>query len=344
MNRSLGKEWASTEPHHAAQRLDVESTKIDFHFLRKWTSDVDRLEAMTMLLAAIEKGSFSAAAREMNVPVPTLTRRVTDLEEQLGTRLLTRTTRKLVLTDAGVAYAATARQILDLVAEQEREATGEFTIPRGELTIATPVLLGRLYVLPEILNFLDEFPEIDVTLTQSNRNVDLVEAHVDVAVRIGRLPDSSLIATRIGAFRPVVCASPALLAKRGTPHSPADLAEMPCVVFNGPMLSPDWNFRCPDTGRLVTIPISPRLQVSSPDAAVDAAIRGLGFTHLLHYHVAEAIDAGKLEIVLAPFELDPVPIQLVHVSRNMMPLKLRRFLDFVTPRLRESLSRFAKPA
>nr|WP_198039251.1 LysR family transcriptional regulator [Paraburkholderia sp. SOS3] len=303
---------------------------------------MDRLEAMTMLLAAIEKGSFSAAAREMNVPVPTLTRRVTDLEEQLGTRLLTRTTRKLALTDAGVAYAATARQILDLVAEQEREATGEFTVPRGALTIATPVLLGRLYVLPQILDFLVEFPEIDVTLTQSNRNVDLVEAHIDVAVRIGRLPDSSLIATRIGAFRPVVCASPALLAKRGVPHAPADLADMPCVVFNGPMLSPDWNFRCPDTGRLVTVPISPRLQVSSPDAAVDAAIRGLGFTQLLHYHVAEAIDAGKLEIVLDSFELDPVPIQMVHVSRNLMPLKLRRFLDFVTPRLRESLSRFAR--
>ncbi|MEK6290733.1 MAG: LysR substrate-binding domain-containing protein [Paraburkholderia tropica] len=204
------------------------------------------------------------------------------------------------------------------------------------------MLLGRLYVLPQILDFLDEFPEIDVTLTQSNRNVDLVEAHVDVAVRIGRLPDSSLIATRIGAFRPVVCASPALLEKRGIPGTPADLADMPCVRFNGPMFSPDWSFRCPDTGRLVILPISPRLQVSSPDAAVDAAIRGLGFTQLLHYHVAEAVDAGKLEIVLDSFELDPVPIQLVHVSRNMMPLKLRRFLDFVTPRFRESLSRFAR--
>ncbi|MDC6127463.1 LysR substrate-binding domain-containing protein [Burkholderia gladioli] len=204
------------------------------------------------------------------------------------------------------------------------------------------MLLGRLYVLPQILDFLDEFPEIDVTLTQSNRNVDLVEAHVDVAVRIGRLPDSSLIATRIGAFRPVVCASPALLEKRGIPGTPADLADMPCVRFNGPMFSPDWSFRCPDTGRLAILPISPRLQVSSPDAAVDAAIRGLGFTQLLHYHVAEAVDAGKLEIVLDSFELDPVPIQLVHVSRNMIPLKLRRFLDFVTPRFRKSLSRFAR--
>lgn len=344
MNKSFGNESLSRMPHHAVQRIDVESTKIDFDFLKKWTSDVDRLEAMTMLLAAIQKGSFSAAAREMNVPVPTLTRRVTDLEEQLGTRLLTRTTRKLALTDAGVAYATTARQILELVAEQEREATGEFTAPRGELTITTPVLLGRLYVLPEIMDFLDLFPEIDVTLTQSDRNVDLVDAHVDLAVRIGRLPDSSMIATRIGAFRPVVCASPALLAERGVPRMPADLAELPCVVFNGPMLSPDWTFRCPDTERLVTIPIAPRLRVSSPDSAAAAAVRGLGFTQLLHYHVAEAIEAGKLEIVLEAFEFDPVPIQLVHVSRNMMPLKLRRFLDFVTPRLRESLSRFAKPS
>jgi DNA-binding transcriptional LysR family regulator len=333
-----------TQPNLAVRRFNFESIKIGYHLLVKRINKVDRLEAMTMLLAAIEQGSFSAAAREMSVPVPTLTRKVTDLEEQLGTRLVTRTTRKLALTDAGVAYTAMAKRILDLVADQDREATGEFTVPRGDLTIATPVLLGRLYVLPQILDFLAEFPEIDVTLTQSNRNVDLVEAHVDVAVRIGKLPDSSLIATRIGAFRPVVCASPALLAKRGTPQKPADLAEMPTVVFNGPMLSPDWSFRCPDTGQLLAIPISPRLQVSSPDAAVDAVVRGLGFTQLLHYHIAEAIDAGELEIVLDSFELDPVPIQLVHVSRNMMPLKLRRFLDFVTPRMRESLSRFTKPA
>ncbi|WP_186215764.1 LysR family transcriptional regulator [Burkholderia gladioli] len=305
---------------------------------------MDRLEAMAMLLATIETGSFSAAGRMMNVPVATLTRKVTDLEEQLGTRLLMRTTRKLSLTDAGLAYAVTARQILDLVSEQEREATGEFTAPRGELAITTPVRLGRLYVLPEIMNFLALFPEIDVKLTQSDRNVDLVDTYVDVAVRIGRLPDSNMIATRIGAFRTVVCASPALLRERGVPRTPAELARLPCVMYNGPMLSPDWTFRYPDTGLLVTVPISPRLQVSSADSAVDAAVRGFGFTQLLHYHVAEAIDAGELEIILDAFEVDPVPIQLVHVFRSVMPLKLRRFLDFVTPRLRESFSRFTKSA
>lgn len=291
-----------------------------------------------MLLAAVEKGSLSAAARELNTPIPTLTRKVSELEAQLGTRLLMRTTRRLTLTDAGAAYVTAARQILDLVEEQEREAAGEFTVPRGELVVATPVLFGRVHVLPRIVEFLALFPDINVTVLQSDRNVDLIDSRIDVAVRIGRLPDSNMIATRLGAFRVVACASPAFLAGQGVPRQPDDLAGMPSVVFAGPMLSPTWRFRLPDCHEPITVTVKPRLQLSTPDAAAEAAIHGVGVTQLLHCHVAEAVESGKLRVVLEEYEVDPVPVHLIHASRNLMPLKLRRFIDFMVPRLRESLN------
>ncbi|MGG1948936.1 LysR substrate-binding domain-containing protein [Trinickia sp. NRRL B-1857] len=295
---------------------------------------------MAMLIAAVDKGSLSAAARDLNVPVPTLTRKVGDLEAQLGTKLLTRTTRKLTLTDTGFAYVAAARRILDLVQEQEREAAGEFTAPRGDLVVASSNLFGRTHVLPLIADFIALFPEINVKLMQSDRNVDLVDDRVDLAVRLGALPDSGMIATRVGSFRVVVCASPAFIAGHRVPQHPSELLKMPCVMFNGPMLSPEWSFKAPATGERLVVPVTPRLQVSTPDSAVDAATRGVGFTQLLHYHVAHEVDEGRLQIVLPEFEVERVPIHLVHVSRNLMPLKLRCFIDFVAPRLRESLARF----
>jgi DNA-binding transcriptional LysR family regulator len=302
--------------------------------------NVDRLEAMEMLIAAVDNGSLSAAARDLNVPVPTLTRKVSELEEQLKTKLLIRTTRKLTLTDTGTVYVSAARRILDLVKEQESEAAGEFTVPRGELVVTASNLFGRQHVMPLIIDFIALYPEINVTLVQSDRNVDLVDDRVDLAVRLGRLPDSGMIATRVGAFRVVVCGSPALLATHGVPTHPSELLDLPSVMFNGPMLSPDWRFADPNTGERLIVPVRPRLQVSAPDAATEAAVRGVGFTQLLHYHVADRIDDGKLQIVLPEFEVESVPIHLVHVSRNLMPLKLRRFIDFIAPRLRESLLRF----
>jgi DNA-binding transcriptional LysR family regulator len=307
----------------------------------EWISDVDRFEAMTMLLNAVDRGSLSAAAREMNVPVTTLTRRVAELEELLGTRLLIRTTRKITLTDAGTAYVATARRILDQVHEQEREAKGEFTAPRGELVIATPVQFGRIHVLPVLNEFLSLFPEISVRLLQSDRNVDLVDAHADVAVRIGELADSSMIATRVGSLRPMVCASPAFLQKYGVPREPDALTKVPSVVFNSPYLAP-WRFRQPQTDKIITVPVDARLQVLAPDAAADAAIAGLGATLLLEHDVAQAIKAGLLEVILTEFEIEPVPVHMIHVSRSLMPVKLRRFIDFAVPRLRDSLADFGK--
>lgn len=303
---------------------------------------MDRLEAMQMLVTAVDGGSLSAAARELKIPVSTLTRKVADLEELLGTRLLIRTTRKLTLTDAGTAYVAAARRILELVREQEHEATGEFSTARGELVVTAPVQLGRLHVLPVINQFLAQYPDITVRLLLSDRNVDLIDAHADLAVRIGELPDSNMIATRIGSLRPVVCASPRFLARIAPPVEPDELVKHACVVFNSPYLSP-WRFRLPSTDKVYMLEVKPRLEVTSPDAAVSAAADDAGITFVFEHDADEALRSGQLEILLPQFEIEPVPVHLVHVSRNLMAIKLRRFIDFAAPKLRESLSRFGKP-
>jgi DNA-binding transcriptional LysR family regulator len=196
-------------------------------------------------------------------------------------------------------------------------------------------------VLPILNEFLSLFPDISVRLLQSDRNVDLVDAHADLAVRIGELADSSMIATRVGALRPMVCASPAFLQKHGVPREPDALTKVPSVVFNSPYLSP-WRFRQPQTGKIITVPVEPRLQVLAPDAAADAAIAGLGVTLLLEHDVAEAVRAGSLEVILKEFEIEPVPVHMIHVSRSLMPIKLRRFIDFAVPKLRDSLSDFGQ--
>lgn len=298
---------------------------------------MDRLESMSMLLAAVRTGSLSAAARELDVPVATLSRKVADLETLIGARLLTRTTRKLALTDAGAAYAAAARRILDQVAEAEREATGEFTSPRGELVITAPVLFGHLCVLPVISEFLALFPDINVRLLQGDRYADLVEDNIDMAVRFGALADSAMIATAIGVMRYVVCASPALLSRHGAPQAPEDLLGLPCVSTDGPMLAPAWRFRDPGGGAM-DVPVVPRLRVSAAISAVEAAMSGVGFVRLLHYQAAEGLANGALQVVLEAFEPEPEPIHLVHTARGQMPLKTRRFLDFAASRLRQSLA------
>ncbi len=302
---------------------------------------MDRFEAMSMLLVVVEKGSFSAASRSLGVPVPTLSRKISDLEAVLGTRLLTRTTRKLILTEAGITYVEAARRILEQVEEAEREAAGEFTAPKGELIVTAPMLFGRIYVLPPVTDFLALFPDISVRLLLADRNLQIVDEHVDLAIRIGKLPDSAMIATRVGSMRIVICASRALLASHGTPHTPEDLQRLPCITFDWPMSSPAWQFRSLDTRAPMEIAVAPRLSVSTAEAAVEAAIRNVGVTRLFHYQVADAVEAGALQILLEDFETEPSPIHLIHAARGQMPLKMRRFLDFAAPKLRQAMSRFA---
>lgn len=298
---------------------------------------MDRFEAMSMLLAAVEHGSLSAAGRVLHVPVPTLSRRISDLEARLGTKLLIRTTRRLALTDAGAAYVEAARRILEQVEAAEREAAGEYAEPKGELVVTAPLLFGRRHVLPIVTDFLARFPAIDIRLVLSDRNVRLVEDHVDMAVRIGDLPDSTMIATRVGAMRTVLCASPGLIAAHGAPRGPEDLRHLPCVAFDAPVPLSAWTFQEPATGRRMDVGIRPRLSVSTAEAAAEAAACGVGVTRLFHYQVADALAAGTLRLLLEAYEPTPTPVQLVHVTHGGMPLKLRQFLDIAAPRLRRDL-------
>ncbi len=298
---------------------------------------MDRFEAMSMLVKVTETGSLSAASRELRVPLSTLSRKISDLESLLGTRLLTRSTRKLTLTDAGIVYVKAVRRILEQVEDAEREAAREFTSPKGVLVVTAPIMFGRLHVLPVVADFLAKFPEINVQLILTDRNVDLIGDHVDMAVRIGPLPDSSMVATRVGLMRTVTCASPELLAGQGIPHKPDDLQRFPCVVVDTPMPSPSWRFHHPRSGKDVDVLIRPRLVITTPEAATDAACRSVGITRLLHYQVVEAVRNGQLQVILESYEPEPAPVHLVHASPGQMPLKMRRFLDFAAPRLRKAL-------
>ncbi|MFT0859558.1 LysR family transcriptional regulator [Ancylobacter sp. G4_0304] len=303
---------------------------------------MDRFEAMSLLVAVSDAGSFSAASRALKVPLATLSRKVGELETLLGARVLMRTTRRLALTDAGLAYVAAARRILEQVEEAEREVAGEFTSPKGQLVITAPVMFGRRHVLPLVAEFLADFPHIDVRLLLADRNLHLAEDHVDMAVRIGALPDSALVATRIGTMRLVTCASPALLAGHGAPARPEALGAWPCVAFDMPSAPPGWRFREPETGAILDIPVRPRLSVTTTEAALDAALRGIGVVRLLQYQVAEAVARRELKLLLEEFEPEPAPVHLIHAARGQMPLKMRRFLDLAAPRLRTTLARLAE--
>lgn len=298
---------------------------------------MDRFEAMSMLVKVTETGSLSAASRELRVPLSTLSRKISDLESLLGTRLLTRSTRKLTLTDAGIVYVKAVRRILEQVEDAEREAAGEFTSPKGVLVVTAPNMFGRLHVLPVVADFLATFPEINIQLILTDRNVDLIGDHVDMAVRVGHLPDSSMVATRVGEMRTVTCASSALLAGQGIPHKPDDLQRFPCVAVDTPMPSPTWRFHHPRSGKDMDVHIRPRLVITTPEAAADAACRSVGIARLLHYQVVEAVRNRRLQIILEPYEPEPAPVHLIHTSPGQMPLKMRRFLDFAAPRLRMAL-------
>jgi DNA-binding transcriptional LysR family regulator len=297
---------------------------------------MDRLESMSILVAAVEAGSLSAAARRLGTPLATVSRKVSELEGHLKTRLLNRTSRRLTLTDAGQSYVAACRRILEQVDEAERAASGEFSAPRGELIVTAPIVFGRLHVLPVATEFLAAYPEIKVRLALADRVVNLMEDHVDVALRIGALPDSSLMATRIGVIRRVVCASPAYFAARGVPKTLADLAAHDCIGFDVLTTAEAWTF---EQGRSeISVPISARLTVTTAEAVVDAAISGVGIARVLSYQAAQALRDRRLALALVDFEPAPWPVHLVYTGGRMLPLKLRAFLDFAAPRLKDRLA------
>lgn len=299
---------------------------------------MDRLEAMSLLIDTLDAGSFSAAARLRAVPVATLTRKIGQLEEHLGAALLIRSTRRLALTDAGQRYVAGARHILSQVRDVEREAAGEFVEPTGRLVISAPRMFGRIHVLPIVNDFLRQHGEITVDLQLLDNHVDLAAGAADLAVRIGALPDSGLIASQLGTMRSVVAASPEFLARHPESRHPRDLLDLPAVELDIPLPNVASRLR-------VSTRLRPdrqvRLLVSGAEAAVEAAEAGIGVVHLLHYQVADALRHGRLRLLLESFEDAPVPVHLVHAPLPQLPLKTRRFLDFSIGRLRAQLSGIA---
>ena len=298
---------------------------------------MDRLEAMSIVLAVAEAGSLSAAARRLNTPVATASRKISELETHLRAKLFDRTARKLALTVAGSSYVAASRRILADLMEAERAASGEYLAPTGELIISAPVNLGRLHLIPILAEFLGVYPKIDIRLLLIDRIVSLPEDHVDVALRVGVLPASRLIALRVGSVRRVTCASPAYLAARGTPSTPDDLDGHDCIIYEG-ILAPDaWKFVRDKME--IAVSVRPRLIVSNVEAACDAARAGIGIARVFSHHVAASIEAGTLVTVLDDFETKPLPVSLLHAAGRFLPIKVRAFLDFAAPRLKVRLAR-----
>ena len=297
---------------------------------------MDRLDSMSILVTAADEGSLSAAARRLGIPLTNVSRKVSELEAYLKTRLVNRSSRRLTLTDAGRSYVTDCKRILELVGEAERAATGEYSAPKGDLTITAPIVFGRLHVLPVVTEFLKAYPEIDVRLVFADRIVNLFEEQIDLAVRIGDLPDSTLIATRIGAIRHVVCGSPDYFAARGMPETPDELGRHDCITFEG-LISPSvWTFTFGKATK--SVPVHSRLIVNTAEAAINAAAAGVGITRVLSYQVAQDIRANQLVLALKDFEPAPWPVSLVYTGQRLLPSKVRVFLDYAVPRLKAILS------
>ncbi|MFJ6327316.1 MULTISPECIES: LysR family transcriptional regulator [unclassified Rhizobium] len=291
---------------------------------------MDRLQAMRIFAQVVESGGFAPAAKLLHMSAPSVTRAVAQLEENIGTRLLVRTTRSMKLTSAGEGYAADCRRILADISEAEANAAGSYTQPAGQLTVTAPVLFGRIHVLPTILDFLRLYPGMQVRTVFVDRVTNLVEEGLDVAVRIASLPDSSLIARRVGSIRQVLCASPDYFAAFGEPQTPEDLRHHRFIGRDGLFGRGEWQF-----GRdgNIRVPIRAPLVCNTNDTAIAAAIAGFGLSRFQSYQVADDVRAGRLKIVLAQYERDPVPIHLVHGEGHMVSARVRAFMDFAADHL-----------
>jgi DNA-binding transcriptional LysR family regulator len=296
---------------------------------------MDRLGAMGVFVAVAETGGFSAAGRRLGMPLATVSRKIAELEAHLKAQLFARTTRHVTLTDSGRHYLAACTRLLDELVEAERLASGEYAEPRGVLHLTAPIVFGRLHVIPIVAEFLQAYPQVDIRMHLSDRVVNLLDEHIDLAVRIGALDDSSMTATRVGAVRRIVCASPGYLAARGEPRHPRAIKHHDCVDFANLGAKPEWQFVEKD--RVTAFPIHARLSVNTAEAAIDAAAAGTGLTRVLSYQATHELAAGRLKRILGDFEGEALPVSLVYPANRLMPLKLRAFLDFATPRLRARL-------
>lgn len=297
---------------------------------------MDRFEAMRAFVAVAEAASFAAAARLLGQSPPAVTRAVAALEDRIGARLLHRTTRRVRLTDAGARFLADAKRIVAELDEAEASAAGAHAAPRGQLGLTAPVMFGRMYVAPIVLDFLARHPAVTARMMLADRVVDLMEEGLEIAVRIAHLEDSSLTAVRVGEVRRVVCAAPSFLARQGRPRAPADVARASLVTFAaGPVPDP-WVFA--KDGAAERFAPAARFSANSNDVTIAAAEAGAGFVRALSYQIAPQLRAGTLEIVLSDYEEPPLPVHVVHVAGRRASARLRAFVDFAVERLRRDLA------
>ncbi len=297
---------------------------------------MDRFQEMQVFLAVAEEQGFAAAARRLNMSPPSVTRAVAALEERIGTLLLARTTRSVHITEAGQRYVEDCRRILAELEEAEESAAGSHAMPRGQLTLTAPVLFGELYVTPVMVDYLNEHPAVNIKALLVDRVVSMVDDGIDVAIRIGNLPDSGLHTVKVGEVRQVICASPAYLAEHGRPQHPEQLLQHRIVMSSSSHLLSDWHFAGSD-GPLSVRP-EPRLVVTANQAAINAACLDWGLTRVLSYQVAGKIAAGELAVVLQDFEQPPLPIHVVYLGGRKISTKVRSFVDFCAARLSQDVA------
>jgi DNA-binding transcriptional LysR family regulator len=287
---------------------------------------------MTTFVSVVETGGISSAARRLKVSPSVVSRMVTELEEHLGVRLLTRTTRLVRLTDAGTAYFENCRRILGEIDDAELSVTGAHSAPRGPLHVTAPVLFGKAYVTPIVLDYLSRYPEVDLTCWFLDRVVSLIDEGIDVGIRIGELPSSSLQAVRVGRVHRILCAAPAYLERHGVPRTPEDLSRHTTIVVNGISQAPEWRFSEEDNP--IVMHPRPRLTTTTNDSAIAAAVAGFGLARLLSYQVASHLRDGSLRRVLEDFEPPALPIHVIHREGRYATRKVRAFLDLVIETLR----------
>lgn len=283
---------------------------------------MDRLDAMRTFVAVARLGSFAEAARRLRLSPSVVTRSIAQLEDQLGLMLLTRTTRSLRLTERGAVYLESCQQILEDIDGAERRVRGENAEPRGEMKVAAPILFGRLHVLPIVNRILSEHRSLSIRLTVSDRNVNLVDEGIDVAIRIGELADSSLIAVKLGEVSRVLVANPAYLKERGTPSTPAALASHDIIAFESIDATNEWRFNANEK----SVRVEPRLAVNSADAAITAAEAGIGITRTLSYQVRDFVVAGRLVLLLQKFAPPPLPVSALYPSRRIASANVAAFV------------------
>ena len=293
---------------------------------------MDQLNAMRTFVKIADTGSLTAAARALGVSVAAVTRGLAALEKRLAVRLVNRTTRKTGLTEPGVHYYEHCRRVLAEIDTAEAALSAQRTLPTGTLNLSAPVLFGRLHVAPLLPDFLSRHDGVAVNLVLVDRLVNLVDEGFDLAIRIGQLADSSLLATRLGFTRRVLCASPDYLRRHGRPRLPADLRRHHGIRFT--VLNPghEWAFRA--GGRTETVRVPCRLSCNNADAVIAAAVRGQGITTVLSYQIERQLAAGELEIVLREFEPPPIPIHAVHPHGRLLSAKTRAFIEFLVERLK----------